>query len=861
MTDQQLRDELHRIAEDAPTAYVPSDTFTRGRRAHRRSVGLLVGTVAGAIALVAGAIALAPTRNSADVDPARSRADLAVPDTIYATPTWLAESEDGRYSHADDLEQDLAIGVGAVAYVQPAEDSNTGVAVVIDADDGDYHPLDLPDFIGLDPYWEKGTGDGVEHRPLALSPDGRHLAWAWGTGRDAGSDSQEIPSGVRIADLTTGQVTDWDLSPDKGTYVSDLEWSDGGERLLWLGSQMDRWDYQSYVPGDPIAGVIDPESTSVNFYRGKFRGGSNLSIWAVADNGAIAFNGAYDSGDLQLQSASGEITAVALPAKASMGEPVTFDGADLYISTVDGLAPLGGTGSTWAAPDALPLQLIGWAGDAPLVTSSSSSGDAYIAQLGTSKDARVLIEFDDAGHLASTVSIAYALIDTDATNPTIHRGKPHFVPPWVRTALPWLVAGGLAVAIWWRRRSSSAAADQRTTTRVAHTVAVIAGVTLLVGFVAGLMLIDPAGLTAGSSGQDRPKGLVTISSTITADAPSPSRAVIPREIRWTDDPEKHVPVSDSLAVGRATLAFPDETGIMGDGGSAVVITATGDYRRLDLPNVDEISLFDGESPAVRLSPDGVLLAYLTEDPGLNVVDLETGEVAEHPVELNGDRITSFSWSPDSGWLVWHSNYQGQTAGRIAPDGTTEPLPKGNWANAGIGNDGTVAVRTVSETRIWPEGAEDLPGAGQGSMSTWVGSGAPVDGVDDLGVRSIGSDSSLDVDLAIGRNPSVRGVDVDARSLVGVAGWIADGTPLIVTAGDDGNDLRSVFPDGGTEVIAHLDFPVAQLTIATALPADLAVTPPDPAWARTSSLPMILLIAGAIGIAGFFVWRRVRLPRT
>lgn len=246
---------------------------------------------------------------------------------------------------------------------------------------------------------------------------------------------------------------------------------------------------------------------------------------------------------------------------------------------------------------------------------------------------------------------------------------------------------------------------------------------------------------------------------------------------------------------------------------------------------------------------------------MNVVDLETGEIAEHPVELNGDRITSFSWSPDSGWLVWHSNYQGQTAGRIAPDGTTDPLPKGNWANAGIGNDGTVAVRTESETRIWPEGADDLPGTGQGSMSTWVGSGAPVDGIDDLSVRSIGMDSSLDVDLAIGRNPSVRGVDVDARSLLGVAGWMAAGTPLIVTAGDDGDDLRSVSPDGGTEAIAHLDFPVAQLTIATALPADLAVTPPDPAWARTSSLPKILLVAGTTGIAGFFVWRRVRLPRT
>ncbi|MER6938093.1 hypothetical protein ABTX24_29320 [Nocardioides sp. NPDC127514] len=856
MTDQQLRDELHRIAEGAPTAYVPSDLFARGRRAHLRSVALVVGSIAAVVALVAGTAALAPTRDSAEVDPARARTDLAVPDTIYATPSWLAEAEEGRYTHADDLEQDLAIGVGAIAYVQPAEDSNTAVAVVIDADDGDYHPLDLPDFIGLDPYWEKGTGEGFEHRPLALSPDGRELAWAWGKGRDAGSDSRIVPGGVRIADLTTGQVTEWDLSRDASTYVSDLEWSDGGERLLWVGSQMDRWDYQSYVPGDPIAGVIDPTSASVNFYGGKFHGG-NVSIWAVSDNGTIAFNGAFDSGDLQIQPPGSETAAVALPAKAAIGEPLIFDGADLYVSTEDGLAQLDGTGSTYNAPNALPLQLIGWADEGPLVTSSSSTGEVYIGQLGTSEDARVLIEFDDAGHVASTVSVAYALIDADSA--TVQRGKPHFLPPWVKTAAPWLIVGGLAVAIWWRRHRSSAAAErnvQPATRRVISAVAVVAIVTLLVGVVAGVMFIDPAAFTSGSNEQDDADGLVTIPSTITADTPRPSQAVIPREIRWTDDPDKAVPVSDSLAVGRATLAFTDNSLVTDDGGTVVVITEGGDYRRLTVPGVGEFWTAL-EEQSIELSPNGLRLAYVTEDPGLNVVDLETGEVSEHPLELNGDRITSFSWSPDSNWLVWHSNYQDQTAGRIAPDGTTEPLPPGNWANAGIGSDGAVVVRTDSGTRVWPEGAADLPGTAREGMSTWVGSGVPVDGVDDPGVRSIGLDPSLDVDLAIGRNPSVRGVDVDARSLIGVAGWIADGTPLIVTSGDDGNDLRTVFPDGGTEVIAHLDFPVTQLSIATALPADLAVMAPDPAWTRTDPLPMILLVAGATGIAGFFVWRRIR----
>ena len=867
MTDQQLRNELHRIAEGAPTAYVPADTFARGRRAHRRSVALLVGTVAGAVALVAGAIALAPTRNSADVDPARSRADLAVPDTIYATPTWLAESEDGRYSHADDLERDLAIGVGAIAYVQPAEDSNTGVAVVIDADDGDYHPLDLPDFIGLDPYWENGTGEGFGHRPLALSPDGRQLAWAWGTGRDAGTDSM-VPGGVRVADLTTGEVIEWDLMTtwcpsascdDRGTYVSDLEWSEGGQQLLWTGSRMDEWNYQAYVPDAPVAGVIHPASTSLTPYKGQIAALGDRSAWAVSDDGAIAFNG--DLGpDIHLQAADSEPSPLTRPENASAGAPILLHGNELYISTDDGLARLDGTGSTYAAPNALPLQLLGWVGEAPLITSSSDTGDAYIGQLGTSKNARVLIAFDDVGHLAGTVSVAYALIEADGTNPTVHRGKPHFLPPWVKTAMPWLIVGGLALAIWWRRHRSSATADRRvrpSMRRGPSTVTVVAVVTLLVGLVAAVR-IDPDAFTTGRNGPDDLDRLVAIPATYGADAASPSQAVIPREIRWADAPKKAVPVSDSLAVGRATLAFTDDSLLIADGGSVVVITEDGDYRRLRLPGVGEFWTAL-EEQSVELSPNGLLLAYVTENPGLNVLDLETGEVSEHALNIDGT-VTSFAWSPSSEWLVWDSNYENRAAGRIAPDGTSTPLPSGNWANAGIGNDGTVAVRTESGTRMWPEGATDLPGTARESMSTWVGSGAPVDGIEDLGVRSIGLDSSLDVDLAIGRDPSIRGVDVDARSLVGVAGWMADGTPLIVTTGDDGNDLRTVFSDGGTEVIAHLDFPVTQLTIATALPADLPVTPPDPAWARTDPLPMILLIAGATGIAGLLVWRRIRHGR-
>lgn len=859
MTDQQLRDELHRIAESAPEAYVPADTFARGRRAHRRSVVIAIGAISAAIAVIAGSLALAPTRDSAEIDPARGDVGLAVPDTLYGVPTWLAESEDGRYTHADDLEQDLSIGVGAIAYVQSAEDSNTAVPVVVDADDGDYHPLDLPDFIGLDPYWENGYDEDNGHHPVALSPDGRHLAWAWGRGRSAPEEGP-VPSGVRVADLTTGNITQWGLGTlscptttceDRGVYVTDLEWSDGGKKLLWGGSRMDRWDDESYVPGDAVAGVLDPGTTTITPYAGTIDGAVYLSTWAVADDGTIAYSGSYDSSAVRLQPPGGEATEVALPANASTGTAIQFRGTELYIATDEAIAPLEGSGTTYPLTDSMPPQTLGWVGEAPLVRAFGDTGGIHISRLGESeKDARVLIDYAETGSgIAGTTSVAYALIDPDAADPTVFRIPPIFVPPWLKTTAFCLVIVLIAVALWrWRRRPRTAQRPRRATSPDAVVMFV-----LLAGLVLGLLYQSRASFTLDLS-PERPGGVVTIPSAATADAPDPSRAVIPRDIRWTDNPDEHVPISDSLAVGRATLAFPDET-FVNDGGAAVVLTVDGSYHRLHLPDVREA--WGMMEEPLRLSADGTRLAYTAADKSLNVIDLETGKVTEHPLEMDG-RVTSFSWSPNGEWLVWDSNYEHRAAGRIAPDGTTEPLPKGRWENAGIGDDGTVVVRDDSGTRIWPGGPSDLPGTDQAGLSTWVGTGTTVDGVDHPDVRSIGWDAGRNLDLAIGHNPSVRGVDIDGRGLVGVAGWLADGTTLIVTedGDDDGQDLRTVSPDGETKIVAQLDHRVTRLTIATALPADIAVTAPDPDWTSrlsTDDLPTVILAAAVLGLAVLVAW--------
>ncbi|MBG6098935.1 TolB family protein [Nocardioides luteus] len=857
MTDQQLREELHRIAERAPEVYVPTDTFARGRRAHRRSVVIAVSAISAAVALIAGSIALAPHRDSAEVDPARGDTELAVPDTIYAAPTWLAETEDGRYVNVGKLEHDLAIGAGAIAYAQPAQDSNGAVAIVVDADDGDYHPLALDDFIGLDPYWQNSYGDDGGHRPLALSPDGTHLAWSWGLGRDAAPDSQRVSGGVRIADLTTGEISEWDLSYDGSTYVTDVEWSEGGNQLLWTGLQMDRWDSEGYVPGDVVAGVITHASAEVTTYSGEIGDATDLSLWAVSDEGAIAFNGTPDD-QLHVQSAEGKLTALRLPEKASVYVPIMFHGSDLYITSDDGLVPVDGDGQTYATPSDGMWRPVGWSGDAPLLKLYGAD-NVYFGQVWNVDDEAAdkvaggnsLIALDgSAGTVADTVSIAYDLIDADSIkHPTVPRSKPFFWPPWIGGAVFWLVAALVVVVVWRRAR------------RMLLVVAVLAALLILAG---ALFLIDTTGALSRGDNVEGPGGVIEIEAQ--GDSNAPSRAVIPTQIRWNDPFQEgapNVPVSTSFDVGWAVAAFEDP--YSREQIQAVVITAAGSYHRLALPDSDGTRVLSDE-PTVELSPDGSRLAYSTwkgpDGSRVNIVNLLSGDVDTFVLGITGNhnRVRSLAWSPDSTWLVWSSEQGGsEDAGRInISDGTSQHLPDGSWTNAGISADGTVGMRSNDRTRVWPGYEGDFPGDESTTVSTWVGSTVGDDGPS---IGSVGFTRTRTV-LSLGRKPSVRSVDVDGRTFEGVAGWDPHGTALIVTRNEDDRDLRTVASDGSTDIVAHIDTGVQNLSVATSLSPDVVVSVPETEWAEPSPLRWLPPI-GAIGavVTGFLIWGHIRRKKT
>lgn len=291
MTDQKLRDELSRIADTAPTLRVPDGLYIRGRRRHRRAVAVVAASVTAAVVLIVVGITGLPDRQS-DIEPAERNGDLVVPGMVETAPEWLTELDGlGSYAHADSLEDDLELGVGAVAYVRSSSDENGSVPVVVDATAGAYHVLDLPGFVGKEVRGEES------HSALALSPDGTHLAWAWADPAD--DDGTPRPAGVKVADLATGDVRTWDVTAqhDAAIYVHNLEWSGNGQWLLWQGWQMRSWRDGTFETETSLAGGIglgddgflfsDPSSAEAE-EQNRELGLSRELEWAIADDGTIA---------------------------------------------------------------------------------------------------------------------------------------------------------------------------------------------------------------------------------------------------------------------------------------------------------------------------------------------------------------------------------------------------------------------------------------------------------------------------------------------------------------------------------------------------------------------------------------------
>ena len=252
MSTEELRRELARIGDTAPVAEVPADTFARAQRARRRDRALAVGAAVAVVALVAGLATWLPQRS--EPQPAGT-GEIGVPDVIHAVPAGALEATD-----------DLAVGRAAVALT-----SEDGLPVVIDADDGTYRALDLPGFGSMQ----------ADQDALALSPDGRQLAWAWSEPSPRGP----TPSGVRVVDLVTGRQRSITLTGGQGVFVDRLMWSADSRWLLWTGANAWTWTESAYRRGGAVAGRIGPDATSSESVPAAH---DEMAQYAVSDDGEVA---------------------------------------------------------------------------------------------------------------------------------------------------------------------------------------------------------------------------------------------------------------------------------------------------------------------------------------------------------------------------------------------------------------------------------------------------------------------------------------------------------------------------------------------------------------------------------------------
>lgn len=288
---QQLRSELERIAQDAPRVHVPEDTWTRGRRAHRRSVLVTVAAVLALVASLGGLAALLPL-DAPRIEPAAPRDwPGEVPSKVYPVPPGFDAAGPGDTTRwaREYAETDLRIGRASVVM---GDTSQFRPPAVVTARDGVYHFLDLPGYVLSD-----NTAMMMRERDfgIALSPDGRYLAWAYGLPVTRSDEQAPIRCGIRIADLTTGEVRDIDLRSilepaAQAVIPMRLVWAPDSSWLAWSGRQYDAYGGMREVEdtdGRPtratMVGVVAPGETTSTVLPRAFGAG----VTAVDSNGSV----------------------------------------------------------------------------------------------------------------------------------------------------------------------------------------------------------------------------------------------------------------------------------------------------------------------------------------------------------------------------------------------------------------------------------------------------------------------------------------------------------------------------------------------------------------------------------------------
>src|SRR5690606_18623812 len=123
-------------------------------------------------------------------------------------------------------------------------------------------------------------------RLLAVSPDGTRLAYAWRSDTDTGSGTDPGGHGVRVLDLTTGDVRSVPFTDDVADVVGHVGWSPDSRWLLWCGAQVTATSENSSAY-DLVCGRIAPEGEETETFSWFF------GAQAISSDGVVTQTEGY----------------------------------------------------------------------------------------------------------------------------------------------------------------------------------------------------------------------------------------------------------------------------------------------------------------------------------------------------------------------------------------------------------------------------------------------------------------------------------------------------------------------------------------------------------------------------------------
>lgn len=248
MTD--LHEQLTRLADRSTAdaaAPDPDGAWSRGR-SRQRAQRLSAVAVAAAL-VVAGVLAAAPwQRAEREIAPAGASDALRLPDAFHDVSPWLPATEEPIGP--------LSAVLGG--YRGDWTGGGTNGIVGVSSTTGEYAFLDLPG-------WDDG-GASLGGSDVALSPDGRHLAW-WSLGSPSGEPNTTTGgpfTGFAVLDTSTGDVERVAIETEHGINPSSIVW---GADVLWL------------------------EWSQLQDVRGGYGVGSGVQTWRVGDTEPTAYDG------------------------------------------------------------------------------------------------------------------------------------------------------------------------------------------------------------------------------------------------------------------------------------------------------------------------------------------------------------------------------------------------------------------------------------------------------------------------------------------------------------------------------------------------------------------------------------------